>query len=286
MFVLNTENLFQAALEEDAVRFDVTTESLVAQVGDLGTVRFVVKAKAPGILSGTRWLRAAESLGKVYDLRFLAEGQRIGCGDEVLSGRADLKTLLGVERSLLNGLQHLCGIATLTRRVVDRVNAKAHSFRRKPHVFHTRKTLPLWRDLQIQAVVAGGGHLHRHDLAQRILFKENHKYLLAKKGKNLRDYIQGLGDSRATALIEVENETEALEAVACGAQHLLLDNFSPDQIAALLPKLPANLQLEVSGGLNEDNVLDYVMEGVDRLSLGALTHSVKALDLSLDWSIE
>ncbi len=285
MKILSTLDLFSFALAEDRSQNDVTSESLEAVAGDLGLAQFKIVAKVGGLMSGTRWVQAAEDLGLLRITSIREESQTFDQGDELVSGHGKLRDILAVERTLLNGLQHLCAVATQTQRVCAKVNRAAQAFTRKPRIYHTRKTLPLFRDLQIQAVIAGGGHAHRRDLSSRILFKENHKYLLFRRGKSLRDYLLSLGERLPAALIEVETAEEALEAQSLGVKNLMLDNFSSGEVAAVLPKLRGDVIVEVSGGLSEENICEYVLEGVDRLSLGSLTHSVKALDLSLDWSI-
>ena len=168
-----------------------------------------------------------------------------------------------------------------------------------PGLYHTRKTTPMIRDFEIAAVIAGGGKAHRRDLAERILVKENHKQLLALKEGTSYSEFAAFAMKRSVELklpeplFEVETIEEAKALVTVGCRCLMLDNFNPEQIRVVAPELHAmfralhgrDLELEISGGVNEANLAEYVLKGVDRISLGSLTHGVKSLDLSLDWKL-
>lgn len=282
------------ALQEDGWgEVDVTTRCLESylqstrtsqQFSDaLATQVFVLKAKEEGVFSGTAWIEAIATLTSLSIWACVAEGERFFPGQVVCRGQGAVEMILRAERVLLNTLQHLCGVATQTFACVQKVNARAASLAMvAPGVFHTRKTLPLYRELQVNAVLAGGGRRHRTSLAERILFKENHKYFVRSEFEKFLSFTLAKPEA-ANALIEVETPEEAILATRLGVKALLLDNFSPDTLRETLPRLSPSVEIEVSGGLNFNNIADYVLPGVSRLSLGALTHSVRNLDLSLDW---
>lgn len=294
--------LVQESLAEDRASHDITIsvlgEFLQSHVDLKQTHRtFEIRAKAKGIFSGQRWLNAFQAPAVAYEMPGLSlhwieiadEGQAIESGSCVCRGRASLAGVLALERTLLNGLQHACGVATATAEIVQYVNLEWA--RRKfttpvPGIFHTRKTLPGLRTLELEAVLAGGGRRHRIHLADRVLVKENHKYLAAEFHQSYVDFARFVLLRYPNAMLEVETTQEAHDLIGVGARHLLLDNFSPEQLQILLPQIPQEVEIELSGGIHSGNIFDYLIDGVDRISLGALTHSVKALDLSLDWAQE
>lgn len=293
---MTPNELARAALLEDRVRDDLTTAVLRETLRRAGRSEeqlaqprdFVIKAKVDGIFAGGAWARAVcEEAG--LELRKIApDGLRVGPADIVLEGRGTWESVLATERTLLNGLLHLSGIASRTRRFVTLIDAawkRSGSTASAPGLFHTRKTFPLFRDLEREAVVAGGGQLHRRDLAESVLFKENHKEVLRSQGLSWADLVTTLGGARLkTSLIEVETPLEARAVVDAGARFVMLDNFTPAQVRETVATLPADVVVEVSGGLDLDTIVDYALPGVHRLSVGSLTHSAPSLDLSLDWA--
>jgi nicotinate-nucleotide pyrophosphorylase (carboxylating) len=191
-----------------------------------------------------------------------------------------LTRILRAERPLLNLLQRACGIATLTRAYVDAVAGLPC------HVLHTRKTAPGLRALDIAAVIAGGGARHRADLGHEVMVKDNHWKALVQCGGDLA---RALSDARAlgvTALyVEVESEAEAEEACRAGATRLLVDNQTPaivrrwgDEARRMRP----GIEIEATGGITLENVRSYAEAGADFVSVGALTHSVRAADLAVE----
>jgi nicotinate-nucleotide pyrophosphorylase (carboxylating) len=281
--------LARKALEEDRALTDVTTQLtdlLLTKKASKGPDHFVIHAKEDGIFSGHYWTEAVLRAANLELLSCAHEGQQLQKGTVVCAGRGDWRLILSAERTLLNVLQNLSGVATRTRSLVDLVeriwNQKGYPLAAIPGVYHTRKTLPLLRELQVAAVLAGGGQRHRMDLHERPLFKENHKYVLKNAGLSLGEWVREVVQSRPDSLIEVESPAEAFEAAGSGAKNLLLDNFSPAQVAETLAKLD-KMTIEISGGLTAENIEGYLQPGVNRLSLGGLTHSVRALDMGLDW---
>jgi nicotinate-nucleotide pyrophosphorylase (carboxylating) len=261
------------ALVEDHAWADATSDAVVPD-GAQASGRIV--AKASGVLSGVKYARAAFELCEP-DGEFhwaAGDGSAVQPGEVVMICSGSAKGLLAAERTALNFLQQLSGVATLTARAV----ANGLDLQ----ILDTRKTTPGLRDAQKAAVVAGGGVNHRRDLEDQILIKENH-FVLA-----------GIGYSEAVAKAvaksggkivgaEAQNLQQACDALAEGATYVMLDNFPRQTLAAAIQKIRAlhpNAQIEVSGGLNPDSLGQLSGMGVNRVSLGALTHSAPALDLS------
>ncbi len=284
----------QAALNEDRFNQDATSNSVLAFLDSkqrsLADREFYLGAKADGVFCGEHWIRAISEISRIPIELEVADGEILTKGRRICRGRGSALKILSIERTLLNELQHLCGIATQTRAYIQAVDLEWKKLKlpadQAPGIYHTRKTLPLHRTLQISAVLAGGGREHRRDLSERILVKENHKYLVQDLGLNFMEYLSFLKQKAliADALIEVESIAEAVLVQSIGGKNLLLDNFTPDQVREALTVLDEGVSVEVSGGLNLKNLAPYVIPGVSRLSIGALTHSVIALDISLDWS--
>jgi nicotinate-nucleotide pyrophosphorylase (carboxylating) len=203
------------------------------------------------------------------------EGESVAAGSVLAELAGPMRAILTAERTALNFLGRLCGIASWTRRFVDAVQGTETA------VVDTRKTLPGWRALDKYAVAVGGGVNHRIGLYDGILLKDNHiaaaggveaavKAALARAPANLR--IQ----------VEVESETQAQAAIEAGAEFLLLDNLPPEAIRPIVERFGARAVLEASGGIVLDNVRDYAETGVHRVSIGALTHSPPAVDVALE----
>ena len=289
---MDTAEIVRRALEEDRVEEDVTTRLLTRAIPDQaipgGNTVFVIRAKQAGIFSGSEWaLEVCRQCGLNLGSA-LTDGQPFEVGTRIAEGEGHWAAILKAERTLLNGLQHLSGIATRTHRFVEvvRQTAKERNLKRVPGVYHIRKTLPLLRDLARHAVQNGGGQLHRRDLSEFVLFKENHKEILRYTGRDWKDLVAAMSaEEKKTALIEVESLAEAQELAELGLRFVMLDNFTPAQVAEALQALPPDMILEVSGGLNLETIANYVQEGVARLSIGGLTQSSPAVDLSLDWAL-
>ncbi len=274
----------------DSCEHDVTTESLLNLLPNLRKrpVAFVLLAKKPGVFSGQiflDWIQENQSEWKFEKLA--RDGDSLEAGSVFVSGKAELATLLARERMILNMLQHLSGIATATQQLVKTV-AESWKFKiAAPSVLHTRKFLPGLRHWQAQACIHGGGSSHRLNLGDRILFKDNHKKFLRREGKTLVQYYADL-QSRgliSDALIEVETIPEGLEAVQSGVRNILLDNFTPEEVKAFFGKISSSqeLNIELSGNLNQATLPNLLVDPrIRRLSFGSISHSVKALDISLE----
>jgi len=210
-----------------------------------------------------------------------SNGSRLKKGAVVCEWRGPARAVLALERPFINLASYVGGIATSTRALVDVVQARCP--RGTPRVSPTRKILPAYRDLAIHGVLVGGGHSHRTTLSGGVLIKENH---VASAGSIARA-IQNAREIAPHGLkieIEVRNTRELKQAVQAGAEVIMLDNFTVTEAraaVALVKDLKPRPVLEISGGLTVDTISDYAISGVDVLSVGSITHSVRALDLSL-----
>jgi nicotinate-nucleotide pyrophosphorylase (carboxylating) len=270
----------RAALAEDVGPGDITSELLVpADARGVATIR----AKASGVLAGVDVARAVFAVAPdgagVGNGRHNAEieaaledGAAVAPGDVVLVARGHARTLLVAERTALNFLIRLSGIATLTSRFVEAVAGTGAS------ILDTRKTTPGWRYLEKAAVRAGGGENHRFALYDAVLVKENHLAFGADLKQALAARPAGM-----MAIVEAESIDEYRLAAAAGADVVMLDEFTPGQVAAVRAERGAAARplLEVSGGITLANVRAYAEAGVERISIGALTHSAPPLDLSM-----
>jgi nicotinate-nucleotide pyrophosphorylase (carboxylating) len=276
MNFLSLDERLNDALIEDLGRGDVTTDAVLKAVKDNGrqvTARVVAKENL--VLAGWPVLtRVFRLLGHVEDTVHYGEGECVPRQADIGEVRGEAAVLLKGERVALNILQRMCGIATETRQFVDIVG---HTGAR---VLDTRKTTPLWRDLEKYAVRAGGGSSHRQGLDDGILIKENH---IAVAG----GITQAVEACRKTAShlhrVEVEVQTldELQQALGLGVEVVLLDNMSPTQVREAVAVINGRSRVEVSGGIGLDNVLAYAEAGADFISLGALTHSYRSRDISI-----
>jgi nicotinate-nucleotide pyrophosphorylase (carboxylating) len=263
----------RAALREDLGSGDVTSEILVP--ADLRG-RAVVRAKEPLVVAGLDIaLRAFVLLSaEVGCLARARDGERVDSGAVLLQLEGPVRALLGAERVALNILQHLSGVATLTRRYVDAVEGTG------ARILDTRKTLPGMRILEKYAVRAGGGFNHRASLSEGILVKENH---LAACGGVAKAVEEIRRNAPHTLRVEVEAATlaEVEEAVRAGVDGILLDNMSVETIRKAVRAVRGAARLEVSGGVCLQNVREIAETGVEAISVGRLTHSAPAADISL-----
>jgi nicotinate-nucleotide pyrophosphorylase (carboxylating) len=269
--------LIDLALDEDLGRGDVTTASTVGD--DATVVSADVNARAAIVVFG---LGVAEAVFRRVDpriavIRRVADGARVEPGAVLLDLRGPASTLLAAERTALNFLQRLSGVATQSRRYADAVAGTA------ARVVDTRKTTPGWRVLEKAAVLAGGCGNHRFDLGSGILIKDNH--IVACGGVRA-----AVTAARARAPhplrieVEVTNLDELAEALDAGAEVVLLDNMTPDEVAEAAARAHARgVRVEVSGGITLETVAAYARAGADLISAGALTHSVSAVDIGLDF---
>jgi nicotinate-nucleotide pyrophosphorylase (carboxylating) len=250
------------------------------------TGQLVISARAEGVVAGQRC--AEEAFAQVDPRPVVTwrrpDGSSVEPGAVVAEIEGPLRPILSAERTALNFLGHLSGVATLTRRYVDAVAAADPS----PRVLDTRKTTPGLRALEKAAVRAGGGHNHRASLSDAVLVKDNHL-----RGVSIVEAVERAAAMWPGRLVEVECDTldQVLEAVKAGANAVLLDNMSPEQVADGVALVRANaagraVLVEVSGGLDLEHIGAYAKSGADLLSIGALTHSVPVLDFGLDLRVD
>jgi nicotinate-nucleotide pyrophosphorylase (carboxylating) len=266
------ERVVLAALAEDIGAGDVTTEATVA-ADAIGTADLLVKE--PGVVCG---LQAAEVAFRALDSDVLFEA--LASDGEVVDARAVVATVSGSERALLtaervalNFLGRLSGIATLTRRYVDAVSGTGAA------VLDTRKTTPGLRALEKHAVAAGGGRNHRFGLDDAVLIKDNHLRAAGSIGAAVE-----LVRVATDLPIEVECETlpQVDEALAAGVDAILLDNMTLEELRSAVALVDGRARLEASGGVTLETIRAIAETGVDEISVGALTHSARSLDVSLE----
>jgi nicotinate-nucleotide pyrophosphorylase (carboxylating) len=268
------DRLARASLREDLGSGDATTRRTVPP-RLMGWGELI--AKQEGVLCGAPVARRLwRILDKKIEIRWKAtDGRDVKPGDVVATLKGRLASLLAGERVALNFLQRLSGIATLTARFHDAVGGADG-----PVICDTRKTTPLWRELERYAVRVGGGINHRFGLFDMILIKENH----ARAAGGLREAIGLARRDRGRLRIAAEARTAREVQVCCEERVdlILLDNFSPGRARSVIVRFrPAGIPFELSGGINLRNAKAFALAGADRLSIGALTHSAAALDLSL-----
>ncbi len=275
------ESIIDRAIMEDLSIGDPTTEVLIPD--DLLGKGLIV-AKAEGVLAG---IDVAMAVFKriepnINTQKLLEDGSRLNPGDTIAVISGPVGGILKAERTALNFLQRLCGIATETARYVEAV--KGHDVR----VIDTRKTTPGLRTLEKYAVRIGGGHNHRRNLGDGILIKDNHVQALRSRGLSLNEIIRkARSEASHTIKIEVEVETleEVKEALEAGAELILLDNMSLEDMKKATAIARGKAVTEASGGINLESARAVAETGVDLMSVGALTHSVKAMDISLDLQV-
>ena len=275
---LQIEEIIDRALAEDLGKGDITTEALIH--GDPRGTGFIV-AKKEGILAGTgaakQVFHRVDSELKVEIL--LEDGARVKPGSKVAKVSGSIASVLKAERVALNFLQRLSGIASETNRYVEAVKGLP------VRIMDTRKTTPGLRSLEKHAVRAGGGGNHRMNLGDGILIKDNHQAALRSQGLNIKDIIAKTKQNAPQRLpveVEVGTVSEASEAVEAGADIVMLDNMNLEDMRKAVKSIHGRALIEASGGITLGNVRAVAETGVDFISIGALTYSATALDISLE----
>lgn len=274
--------LVERALEEDIGRGDITSDLLIPA----GAVaRAVLRSRTDGVMAG---LDVAATVFAVVDARLdfsalIADGATVAPGEEigVVSGAA--RSVLRGERVALNFLQRLSGIATLTSRYVKAVRGT------RSRVVDTRKTTPGLRSLEKYAVRAGGGFNHRRDLSDTMMIKDNHLAVIGALGLSVSDAIRQARLSlphTSKIEIEVERLDQIPEALEAGADIILLDNMSTEDLRKAVLLISGRATTEASGGVTLATISEIAKTGVDVISVGALTHSAPALDIGLDFEVD
>ena len=270
------EQVIAAALSEDFAHCDVTTEAIIPP--DLDG-RASILVKAGGTLAGIEVARAVfqhiDSELRVGVL--IQDGSRVRSGDIAATVTGKVASILRAERTALNFLCHLSGIATETAQYVEAVSGL------KARITDTRKTTPGMRMLEKHAVRMGGGSNHRLHLCDWVLIKDNHWVALRSLGTGVKEAIELVRQSSSLKVeIEVGNIGEAVEALDAGADIIMLDNMAVGEMKKMVELARGRTVIEASGGITLDNVRQVAETGVDLISIGAITHSTKALDLSLE----
>jgi len=266
--------IVRLALREDIGTGDVTSETVVESVS---RARAVIVSKADGVLAGLPLVLEVfhQISPDVTVSDRLEEGARIGSGDILCRIEGPARAILGGERVALNFLQRMSGIATLTSRFVDAIAGTS------ARIVDTRKTTPGLRILEKQAVLAGGGHNHRMGLYDAVMVKDNH---IAAAG-GIREAVRkarAMIPHTMTITVECENLVQVDEALNANADILLLDNMDGEARREAVRRAKGKALTEASGGITLETVAEVARTGVDLISVGALTHSAPALDISLD----
>lgn len=277
------DTLVAAALAEDAPWGDITSTALIPEQAR-ATAQLM--AREPGVLSGSAFFAAAMRLtdAGIRTRSFIQEGERFDAGTRLAEVSGPARSVLTAERVGLNLLQRLSGIATETARYVAETGGT------NARIVDTRKTTPGLRFAERYAVRCGGGHNHRFSLSDAVMAKDNHLAVLTQNGTV--DLTHALRQVRAklphTMHFEVEvDRLDQIEAVAAaGVDTIMLDNFAPAELVEGVKLIAGRALVEASGGVNLETVGAIARTGVDVISVGALTHSVRALDLGLDIDVE
>lgn len=268
------ESLIKRALEEDIGYGDITTQSLIP-AGQISRGLFI--AKSPGVVAG---IQVSEAVFRQLDSEitfevFKNDGEVVLPREVIAVVQGQTRALLTGERTALNFLQRLSGIATKTRRVVELIKDSS------AQLVDTRKTTPGLRVLEKYAVSVGGARNHRFGLFDGVMIKDNHIQAVG----NIREAVAMARQKVPHTVkieVEVENLAQLREAVDAGADIIMLDNMGVEEMAEAVSIVEARALLEASGGINESNIVEVARTGIDFISMGALTHSATSLDISLD----
>ncbi len=273
-----TEALVRMALVEDAPWGDITSEAVVPEDAQISAE---LVAREGGVLCGQDLFSTAMSFAGAATVQFRRrDGEAFSAGEVLASIEGAARAILRAERVALNLVQRLSGIATLTAKYVAEIAGT------KTRIVDTRKTTPGLRLFERYAVRCGGGHNHRFSLSDAVLVKDNHLAALQAAGdedltKKLRTAFGNLPHTTHVE-IEVDRLDQIEPALAAGAHTIMLDNFSIDELRAGVQQIAGRAQIEASGGVSLETVREIAATGVDLISVGALTHSVRSLDLGLD----
>jgi len=274
------ESAIRSFLAEDLGYGDITTNVLVDSERK-GEGRVVCRENA--VIAGIEEAVILLELVGCQGTAKTRDGGRVKAGTMILSARGPARALLGVERTLLNLLSHMSGVATSTADLVSIANKES---RDKIRIACTRKTLPGLRYFEKRAVELGGGDTHRLRLDDAVLIKDNHLELAGSVGACVRKAKERVSFTRKVE-VEVTNPDQAVEAAEAGADIVLLDNMTPKEVASSVSLLMSRglrdrVLVETSGGIRRENLPSYARTGVDVISVGAITHSAPAVDVSLE----
>ena len=271
------DDLIKTALSEDINYIDSTTDLLIEE-NDRSFAYFM--AKADGVLCGVEVAaRAFTLLDPFIEIKsMVSDGDEVMKGQRLMTVCGHTRPMLKAERTALNLIQHMSGIATYTRKCVNAVAGT------KATIADTRKTLPGLRPLQKYAVTVGGGRNHRYNLTDAAMLKDNHIDAFG----GITEAVEALR-KRAGHMLQIEVEARTLEdvkeALDCGVDVIMLDNMTNEQMREACALINGKAKAEASGNVTLDNIREVAETGVDIISLGALTHSVTAFDISMKWGI-
>jgi len=275
----DVERIAAQALAEDGDTDITTAVTIPPGLEAVGSIEY----RSGGVLAGAAF---ADAVARACHCRIewrVPDGRTVRAGAVVGVVRGTLTRILRAERPMLNLLQRASGIASATRAYVDAVAGTGC------RILHTRKTAPGLRALDIAAVLAGGGTAHRADLSHAVMVKDNHWQALRREGGTLTGALEEARRRGVTALyVEVESPEQVEQACAAGATRLLVDNQAPETVAAWARRareLRPGIEIEATGGITLSNVRAYAEAGADYVSIGALTHSVRAADLAIEVKI-
>ena len=261
-------------LSEDIQHGDITSALLSNQ-----KIKAKIISREQGVVAGVVFARNIFRLKRSAVRIFTKDGSRLKPNQTVLQVSGNAKSILSCERTVLNLLSRMSGIATQTNYLVSQIK----KYSKKTNLYSTRKTAPGLRYFDKEAVIIGGGHKHRMALDDMIMIKDNHLLLC----NSMEDIIKKARKKHKRVEVEVENKRDVILAAKYGATIVMLDNFSPVQIKKTIialqkKKLRNKIKLEASGGINSKNIGAYAKTGVDIISVGSVTNSVTGLDLSLE----
>jgi len=261
-------------LSEDIQTGDITSALLTKK-----KITAKIISKQQGVIAGIKFARNIFQLKGCTVRAFVKDGARVKPNQKILQVSGNTQSVLSCERTVLNLLSRMSGIATQTSFLVSKIRKVS----KKTNLYSTRKTAPGLRIFDKEAVKIGGGHKHRMALDEMIMIKDNHLVLC----NSMEDIIKRAQRKRKRVEIEVENQKDALFASKIGATIIMLDNFTPTEIKRTITalrkkKMRNKVKLEASGGISSKNIISYARTGVDMISVGSITNSVTGLDLSLE----
>ncbi len=273
--------LVQSALHEDQPWGDVTSESLI---DSQWSTELGIRVKQAGVIAG---LPIAEMVFRELDPNirwdpYYQDGDQVDPGTIIATLYGSAQALIQAERVALNFIQRMSGIATLTAQFVQEARKGSDTVQ----IVDTRKTTPGLRILEKYSIRMGGGHNHRHCLSDGVMIKDNHMAILAQQGKSLQDAVRQAKRS-ISHMVKIEIEIDTLDqlppVLEAGADVILLDNMSCEEMKSAVAQIAGRALTEASGGITLGTVADVAASGVDMISVGALTHSAPSLDISLDF---
>ena len=269
-------------IKKELLRFvseDIQSGDITSVLLPKKKIKAKIISRQDGVLAGIRFAREIFHLKGCSARIMKKDGTRLKPNQVVLDVYGNAGTVLSCERTVLNLLSRMSGIATHTSLLISKIR----KINKKTNLYSTRKTAPGLRYFDKEAVKIGGGHKHRMALDDMVMIKDNHLLVC----NSMEDIIKNARKRHKHVEVEVENQKDAILAANCGAAIVMLDNFSPIQIKKTITalqkkKLRNKVKLEASGGINSKNITAYAKTGIDMISVGSITNSVNSLDLSLE----